>query len=259
MTGISTQTDSNNALIRRLALASIAGQLTWLVIVVVAGLLEPGYSEIRDAVSMLGAKDAARPWVFDTGVAIWGAAFIAAAIALSLDTPRRWRYRLGPALIAFTGLAQILDGFPFPASCRPTIDAGCRARELASDVPWTHIAHGWTYFFGAIAIQLSVFAMAWRMRGGRRWERADLLSLGSGLLGLFIFTGLFFATSDEPHGHYGLVQRLALAAGGLWVFALSIALLAIYGHSRDPAFRCVEWLRGLPGGQLVVRPGSGRT
>jgi hypothetical protein len=77
-------------------------------------------------------------------------------------------------------------------------------------------------------------------------------------LGLFIFAGLFLATSDEPHGHYGLVQRLALAAGGLWVFSLSIALLAIYGRSHDPAFRFVEWIRRrLPGGQLVVRPGSG--
>jgi|GEM_PF-3381721 len=257
MAGISTRTGSSNALIRRLALASIAGQLIWLVIIVLAGLLEPGYSEIRDAVSMLGAKDAARPWVFDTGVAIWGATFIAAAAALTLDTPRKWRYRLAPALIAFTGLAQILDGFPFPAACRPTMDAGCHARELAGNVPWQHVAHGWTYFLGAIAIQLSVFAMAWRIRGDRRWGRADLLAFGSGLLGIFIFGSLFFVTGNDPHGHYGLVQRLALAAGGLWVFSLSIALLAIYGHAHDPAFRFVAWIRRLPGGQLVVRPGSG--
>jgi hypothetical protein len=61
------------------------------VIAVVAGRIEPGYSEVRDAISVLGARDAARPWLFDTGVAIWGSAFILAALALALDAKRSWR------------------------------------------------------------------------------------------------------------------------------------------------------------------------
>ncbi len=246
-----------SALIRRLAVASIVGQLVWVAIIALAGLLEPGYSEIRDAVSMLGARNAAQPWVFNAAVAIWGAAFIAAAAALLIDSPRDLRGRLGPALIAFTGLAQILDGFPFPADCRPSIDAGCHARELAGQVSWQHVAHGWTYFLGAIALLLSVFAMAWRFRGDPDWGRSDLLALGSGLLGLAIFGGLFFATSDTMSGHYGIVQRLSLAAGGIWVGALTVGLLAIYGRPGDPAVRLVEWIRGLPRGDLVVQPGSG--
>jgi hypothetical protein len=121
--------DSRSAPIRRLAIASLAGQLIWLALIVVAGLIEPGYSEVRDAVSVLGAQDAARPWLFDTGVAIWGSSFILAAAALALDSRRRRRNWLGPGLIAFTGLAQILDGFPFSADCRWSIDAtGAPAR-----------------------------------------------------------------------------------------------------------------------------------
>jgi hypothetical protein len=61
-----------------------------------------------------------------------------------------------------TGLAQILAGFPFPADCQTTIDPACHARDLAGEVSWRHEAHGWPYFLGAIALQLSVFAMAWR-------------------------------------------------------------------------------------------------
>jgi Protein of unknown function (DUF998) len=177
-------------LIRRLAIASLAGQAVWVAIVVVAGLLEPG--------------------------------------------------------------------FPFPADCRWSIDAGCRARETAGEVSWQHVAHGWAYFLGAIAILLSVLAMAWRFRGDSRWGRADLLALGSALLGLAIFAALFFITGNEMHGHYGVVQRLSLAAGGLWVAALAIGLLAIYGRPADPAVRLVEWIRrSVPGGRLVVQPGSG--
>ncbi len=249
--------NSRGALIRRLAIASIAGQLTWVAIVVVGGLLEPGYSETRDAVSVLGARNAAHPWLFDTAVAIWGASFIAAALALVLDGPRSWRGWVGPALIALTGLAQILAGFPFPADCRWSIDPGCRAQDMAGELSWRHYAHGWSYFLGAIALQLSVFAMAWRFRGDNRWGRSDLLALAGGLLGLAIFSGLFFATGNEMHGHYGLVQRLALTAGGIWVAALTIALLAIHGRERDLAVRFIIWIRTLPGGELVVRPRSG--
>jgi hypothetical protein len=126
--------------IRQLAIASIVAQATWLVLVVVAGLIEPGYSEVRDAVSVLGARDAARPWLFDTGVAIWGCSFLFAAAALALDSRRSWRNWLGPGLIALTGVAQILDGFPFPADCRWSVDATCRAREMAGELSWQHYA-----------------------------------------------------------------------------------------------------------------------
>jgi hypothetical protein len=250
---------SHSALIRRLALLSLAGQLVWVAVVVVAGAIEPGYSATRDAISFLGAATAERPWVFETGVAIWGLAFIAVAVALSLDAPRTWRGQLGPALIALTGLAQILVGFPFPADCRDTIDAGCEARELAGRVSWQHQAHSWAYIIGGDALLLSVFAMAWRFRGDPRWGRADLLTLGSALLGVPISATLFFFAESGMDGSYGLVQRLALAAGAIWVAALALGLLAIHGRSGDPVVRLVERLRRLPGGELLVRPGSGST
>lgn len=227
--------------IRRLAIIAIAGQLLWLAFVAFGGLWEPGYSEVRDAVSFLGARNAADPWIFDTVVAISGLSFIALAVALFLDGPRGLRGNLGPALIALTGLAQILAGFPFPADCRETIDAGCHAREVAGEVSWRHVAHGWAYFLGAIALLLSVFAMAWRFRGDRRWllgradspwAGADRLSFALGVLAIVFFAGLFFVAGNEPDGHYGLVQRLALAAGTAWIAMLALALLDLYGRRR---------------------------
>lgn len=254
-----TLTDDGSTLIRRLALASLAGQLGWVVIIAVAGMIEPGYSAIRDAVSELGADTATRPWLFNIAVAIWGLSFIAVAVALARDVPRSWRGWLGPALIAFTGLCQILDGFPFPADCRSTIDAGCLALEEAGDVSWQHTAHGWTYFFGAIALQLSVFAMAWRFRGDHRWGRADLLAFWGGMIGVAIVVGLFFITgpATEMEGHHGLDQRLALGAAGFWIATLAIGLLAIHGRPGDLAVRFVTWLRTLPGGHLLPAPGRG--
>lgn len=218
--------------IRRLALAVLGGQLIWLAYIAFGGLWEHGYSEIRDAVSFLGARDAASPWAFDTVVAISGLSVIALAVALFLDAPRGLRGRLGPALIAVTGLAQILDGFPFPADCRRTIDAGCRARELAGELSWQHYAHGWAYFVGGAALLLSVFAMAWRFRGDPRWGRADVLAWGAGIIAIVIFSALFFFTGKESGGHYGLAQRFALVAGTAWIVALALGLIDLYGRRR---------------------------
>lgn len=203
-----------------------------MVIVVVGGIIEPGYSEVRDAVSVMGARDAARPWLFDSGVTIWGISFILAAAALALDGPRGLRGRLGPGLIAFTGLTQILDGFPFPADCQKTIDAACYARDVAGELSWRDTAHGWTFLIGAVALQLSVFAIAWRMHGDKRWGRFDRFALLAGIAGLLIFCGLSLIGNNEPGGHYGLVQRLALAAGGLWVLILSLGLLVVRDRGR---------------------------
>lgn len=176
------QGEQRRARIRRLALASIAGQLAWVVFVVVASLIEPGYSETRDAVSLL----------------------------------------------AICGLAQILVGFPFPADCQTTIDPACHARDLAGTLSWRHYAHGWTYFVGSAALMLSVFAMAWRFHRDRRWWRADLLSLAAGLIGLAIWTALFFATdSSDLDANYDLQQRLTLGAAAFWVAALSVGLLVV--------------------------------
>ncbi|HSS05109.1 MAG TPA: DUF998 domain-containing protein [Solirubrobacterales bacterium] len=206
--------------------------MLWLAFVLFGGLWEPGYSEVRDAVSFLGARDSASPWVFDTLVAISGLSLIALAAALTFDGPRGLRGRLGPALIAFTGLAQILDGFPFPADCRRTIDAGCHAREVAGELSWQHYAHGWTYFFGGLALLLSVFAMAWRFRGDPRWGRSDLLAFAGGIIAIVIFGGLFFFTGKGFEDHYGLAQRFALVSAGMWISTLALALLDLYGRQR---------------------------
>jgi hypothetical protein len=234
------RSDRRHGTIRRLALAALAGQLLWLAFILLGGLFEPGYSEVRDAVSFLGARTAASPWVFDTVVAVVGLSTIALAAALKLDGPRGPRGSLGPALIALTGVAQILDGFPFPADCRETIDPGCRALELAGEVSWRHDAHGWAYFLGAVALMLSVFAMVWRFHGDERWRLrlpsgpvgVDRLLLGAGILAIGFFAGLFFVAGNESMGHYGLVQRIALIAGLAWILALALGLLDLYGRRR---------------------------
>jgi hypothetical protein len=213
--------------IRRLATWAIAGQLAWLTAVAVAGAVEPGYSELRDAVGFLGARNAAHPWVFWVAVTISGLSHLALAAALVLDGPPGLRGVLGPALIAFTGITAVLNGFVFPVDCRSSIDLTCNAREAAGQVGWQHLAHEAAFILGGAAVQLSAFAMAWRFRGDRRWGPADRLALGAGLIGLLVIALPFTLVGANPHDLYGLAQRLTLAAGAFWILALAVGLLVV--------------------------------
>jgi hypothetical protein len=55
------------------------------------------------------------------------------------------------------------------------------------------------------------------------------LALAGGIVAIAIFGALFFLTGKGFEGHYGLAQRFALAAAIVWVAALSLALLDLYG------------------------------
>lgn len=94
----------------------------------------------------------------------------------------------------------------------------------------------------ALIRRLAIASIAWRFRGDPDWGRSDLHALGSGLLGLAIFVGLSFAASDTMGGHHGIVQRLSLASGGIWVGALTIGPPANHGRA-GLAVRLVEWIR----------------
>jgi len=105
----------------------------------------------------------------------------------------------------------------------------------AGTLSWRHYAHGWTYFLGSGALMLSVFALAWRFRGDCRWLRADLLSLAAGLIGLAIWSALFFVTnSSDIDANYGLQQRLTLGAAAFWIAILRLGLLYVNREPADP-------------------------
>jgi hypothetical protein len=88
--------------------------------------------------------------------------------------------------------------------------------------------------------------MAWRFRGDRDWGGVAPLTLGAGLVAVAIVADLFLVAGDIAGGaHYGLAQRLALAAGGFWIAALAAGLLAIHappGRRARPAAQLASWL-----------------
>src|SRR3954453_18644609 len=74
---------------RRLVWIALAGQVLFVVSWIVAGALEPGYSHLDQAVSELGAKNAAHPLIVNAGLIVFGLSFVALGVALARVLPSR--------------------------------------------------------------------------------------------------------------------------------------------------------------------------
>src|SRR3954447_22774765 len=77
------RTGTGEVAVRRWVWIALTGQAVFIASWVVAGALEPGYSHAEQAVSELGAKDAAHAWIVNAGLVVYGLSFVALGLVLA--------------------------------------------------------------------------------------------------------------------------------------------------------------------------------
>jgi len=239
----SGQALSDSARLRARALAwfASAAQAVFVLGWVVRGLLERGYSPVRDYISELARDGASHPRIFQASMLMWGAGSMALAFAIAPALQGRRSWRVAPTLIALAGFLAILLA-PFRLSCEDTVSHACRALEEAGKLPWHEYAHAWGSVALDAALWLTPFALARSFWPGRL---ARLLMLGGVAMGVVIAIG--YATGIDRGASAGLVQRLELLVVYGWVLALAMALLTEALPGRAPVKAMPVTLHGAPG------------
>lgn len=202
-----------------LAWAAILAQAVFLGGWVLAGILEPHYSPVRQYISELGRRGAANPWIFITFMAIWGSGWIALAIAVvpSLRT-RPWPLAMS-LFFVLAGVCAILVG-PLRMDCSPTLSAVCRSRYNAGEASWHYYAHAWLSLGIKVSLLLTGFAFArsaWPSRLGR-------LVLGGALV-LLVAGIVTYVLHDSFFGSQGLEERLWALVAQLWALVCATVLI----------------------------------
>ncbi len=202
-----------------LAWAVILAQAVFLGGWVLAGVLEPHYSPVRQYISELGRHGAAHPWIFTVFVGIWGLGFIALAVALvpSLRT-RPWPLAM-PSMFVLAGVCAILVG-PLRMDCSPTVSAVCKSREAAGALSWHHYAHEWLSLAINVSLLLTGFAFArsaWPSRLGRLVLSGAVVLLAAWLVTFFLH--------DSFVGYQGLEERLWALVAQLWALVCATVLI----------------------------------
>jgi hypothetical protein len=216
--------DHERTRVRALSWLAISAQALFIAGWIVGWALEPNYSPVRDYVSELGRRGASNPWIFDVSISLWGAGFIALALAMLPALRARPWARVAPALLVLAGVCAILDA-PLRLDCASTMNLTCRARMNAGTLSWHHYGHVWAAFGIEMALMLTPFALA-RSTWPSRLSR--LLLYGAIAVGLVLGASSLINFEDE--GLAGLWQRIELLITHSWIVLCAATLILEASH-----------------------------
>jgi hypothetical protein len=238
--------------VRGLTWAALAGQLAFIASWIVAGALQPGYSHLRNAVSDLGAKHAAHPWIVNGGLVVFGISIVALGIALLPVLPRRPAAVVATLLFVGAGIALGLGGV-FRLDCSFAVQS-CEDAWRAGRLSGQTDAHLWVAIVGPRLLLLTPYAIARAL-----WPSpVAAASLASGNFGVAFSVAAFFLEGHDAT--VGLVQRVGLGVIHLWVLIVAVGILyATRGKPRPGRLVPVRprdfFARAWAGeGELVLRP-----
>ena len=193
---------------RVLSVGGIIGPVSYTIVVVVLGLLWPGYSHVTQAISELGGVGAPSAIIMNTaGFALTGILIIVFAVGLYYGLDKGSGSKVGPALVAVYGLGMFGVAF-FPWD----------KVNLASFTSTMHSLIGWPQLIG---LTLGLLVLAHTFKNDLRWNNYWVYTLSTGLLtAVFIVIYVFIGVE----GYMGVLQRIIIGAQLLWIEIVAIKL-----------------------------------
>ncbi len=190
------------------ALAGIEAPILFAVMVLVEGFLTPGYNQISQPMSDLGAYSVYGSHAVLQNINFWafGVLVVTFAVGLGLAIPRSGA--VTNTLVVFAVLAATAGFFPDQPN------------------PYPGGVHAVISIVAFIFVILSQFFMWRRLRRSTgeektNWGRYGTYSLVSGVLSVVL---LFVFGSAQGSAFYGLAQRLFVAVPWLWIEVMAVAL-----------------------------------
>lgn len=225
----SVSSDLENGIHSALALGLVScgaiGTLLFTAIYLIAGATRPGYDAMAQPVSALSLGPGG--WAQQANFILYGALLIVAAVGWYRILGARLAVIWFPLLQSVAGLCLIGAGFssmdPWPGY-PPGVTPGPTTTHGA-----LHSLFAWILI---VSLAIGCFALApyfWRTRGWRGW------AIYSGITGalILVFWGMFVQGAGGPVA--GLSERLSAGSHGLWLCALTAALLLHHWRSRQQA------------------------
>jgi hypothetical membrane protein len=202
-----------------LASCGIAAPILFSALVIVLGLVEPGYDHRTEMMSLLGGVGGARGAVFNLGTALTGMLLIGFAIGLHRGIAGGEGSRVGPILIVLAGGGMV-------GSAVFHCNQGCT--NVLESPTLTGTLHTVAAFVTGSCIAISPLVIFARLRRDRWWKNCSWFTLAMGIManipGLILWTT--FLTTRMPEWE-GVIQRLRVAYPLLWVEVMAVHLLRL--------------------------------
>ncbi len=202
---------------RTLALCGVLAPIAFTLVVVVLGAITPGYSHVRDVISVLGGTEAPYGAVQDANFLVCGLLLVAYAVGLHRGLTGGRGSRWGPGLLALAGVGLAGAGL-FPVATGSDISV----IDWSARTSTYHQLSSVVFFLGTIA---SMYILSRRFRHDPRWEGYDRYTRWASVVALGLVL-LYSLTGSDGAGLFpdGLLQRLFIGWVGVWVEVTAIHL-----------------------------------
>ncbi len=215
----------NYPLVTRLLIAAGAiGPLLFILVFLVEGAIRPGYSAWHNFVSDLSLSN--QGWLQIANFLICGVLVLCFAFGLRQIFRSGKGSTWGPLLLGIFGLSLIIAGIFVTDPSLGYYPPGTSSS--------THTLHGTIHganapiAFGSLTV--TIFVLTWRFASDPDWRGWALYSLVTGIILVASFiASLAVAVLDEkgilPNAPTGLLERIAIIIGWVWIALLAIRLL----------------------------------
>ena len=189
----------------------------YLLLIIVLGGLEPGFSHSTSLMSLLGGVPGWRGLTFSAGVALSGALVIAFALGLRRHLPSNRGSTIGFWLLTIGGIGLIGAGV---FSC----NEGCR--NILVEPSLIGRLHTIASFAGGLGCGLSLFFLWGSIRHSDTWQAFATTTFVAAILanfpGIVFWITLF--TNSRLYSVEGFIQRMGIIVVLIWIFFAALRM-----------------------------------
>lgn len=202
-----------------LAISGILVPIFYLGLVIILGLLEPGYSHMTKMMSILGGVGGIRELIFNFGISFTGLLIILFSIGLHKNINDKKGSKIGPILLILGGIGLIFSGI---------FHCNLNCTNVILERNFTGIMHMLFAFIAGMCLAISPFFIFARLRKDSKWKKYSKFTLITGIMANVpgIIFWITLATVRFP-AIEGLIQRSGIIFIFIWIGMMSYRMLQL--------------------------------
>jgi hypothetical protein len=207
-----------------IALAGILAPILYISMVIIMGLIEPGYNQRTMMMSILGGVQGWRGAIFNLGLVLIGILLIVFGFGLHRNINQGKGNRLGFILFVFAGIGLMGSSY---YHC----DVGCV--NIIREPDFRGQMHMLFAFIAGLNLAFAPLPFYFSMKHDSHWKSYRSVTMAAVILsnipGILMWITLFTTRLPEWEG---IIQRLGLLFPLIWVEVMAIKL---FKHDMNPS------------------------
>ncbi len=202
------------------ALSGILTPFLYVGLILILGLLEPGYSHATEMMSILGGVGGIRGITFNLGIGFTGVLIMAFGTGIHRNISEGKGSKIGPGMLVLAGMGLI-------GAAIFHCDLDCN--NFIKERNFTGTLHALASFIAGMNLGISPFFIFARMRKDPKWSNYKwftmIMAILANIPGITLWVTVFTIGAPE---FGGIIQRLGILFPLIWIGVIAYRMLQLY-------------------------------